>query len=330
MQSAPGSLAIDFSEEFALQLTLGRAHASVRHGSVEVSRHTPHAHHVQKDLEAEQLIHPQHPWVNSVEILADMFAKFCKQLVHGHRQIVHICGTAYAYHGIDDFLLNDKETCKILQEYALNNYKHAWDGQKKYLHHTFKLKENMAHQIVRSFLHLHREGLQEIIKAYAKVFTTPHQHIKHTKMFAKETLERILHATAQTEKTYNTWDAEIFKFLRENNHVIHTLHGALLSLHERIIFLEWCCDWKNERYLIDLPYGPMHILLQTQDNYVAGWRSYFLDSMGNQRMIYAKRLYDQDSQLMWQNLTRTMRTNSRCSLLLILETDSHRKSANSN
>ena len=93
--------------------------------------------------------------------------------------------------------------------------------------------------------------------------------------------------------------------MRENNHVIHSLHGALLSLHERIIFLEWCSDWKNERYLIDLPYGPMHILLKTQDSYVTGWRSYFLDSMGNRRMIYAKRLYDQDSQLMWQNLTPT-------------------------
>ena len=102
------------------------------------------------------------------------------------------------------------------------------------------------HQIVRSFLHLHDPPLQAIIWAYLRRY---YSLITDREAFA------VLVFALETElkqffKESEPWDMAFIDnfFKTKDNHrlrVLMVLNYGLITLENRVVFIEWIGDWKN-------------------------------------------------------------------------------------
>ena len=266
MQSAPGSLAIDFSEEFALEMTLGRAHAS-------------HVHHAPEDWRRSQykkdnpgvlhLFHGKNWYDDPLSMVSIRFAHLCKHLVHGGR--VPQPGPMLSFvqvKGLDDFLLADTKCRLMFKTWAKKYDKASLDAH-------FSEAHNMAHQLVRSFLHIHVDNMQAIREAFAMVLmpTDTTDTLRQRKNEAAETIQQQLENVSRDLQSYDIWDRFFLLSLHTNKHLQQTLVNALLKLNHRVIFLQWCSDWKNKRLMLDLQEGPLAQLLYTNKDAAWYWQT---------------------------------------------------------
>ena len=114
------------------------------------------------------------------------------------------------------------------------------------------------HQIVRSFLHLHDPPLQAIICAYLRRYygLITDREAFAALVFALET------ELKQFFKESEPWDmAFIDKFFKtKDSHrlrVLMVLNYGLITLENRVVFIEWIGDWKNFMKLHTSQHGPL-------------------------------------------------------------------------
>ena len=106
--------------------------------------------------------------------------------------------------------------------------------------------DHMRHQIVRTWLHLHKPHQKEIIKHYLAIY---HHTAIHTPTTSTDFLRRILGKELKScQDISNAWDLQLLEYMKEDkdNTIMEAVHNWFLSLGENICLIEWCADWKNE------------------------------------------------------------------------------------
>ena len=123
--------------------------------------------------------------------------------------------------------------------------------------------DHMRHQIVRTWLHLHKPHQKEIIKHYLAIY---HSNAIHTPTTSTDFLRRILgQELISCEDISNAWDLQLLEYMKDDkdNTIMEAVHDWFLSLEENICLIEWCADWKNELDIWADKHAPLGCFLTT-------------------------------------------------------------------
>ena len=220
---------------------------------------------------------------NELWNLCNRLAKLSKLIVHGHN-----------YHhepqGLNDGLLRDHSAVSAIKKFQIEwNYK-KWDNGFMHMG-RYSPDENIAHQIVRVFLHLPHEDIVKIIDLYVNILPSAQKSISKNDVMAQ--LHNIISDAAK-----NTFFTEqhrfVYGFMRDHTVLTTALHEGLMKLQHNVVFIEWCSEWKNMLLVAVNPCGPIHLLLASDEkHYVPRFISGQVDHRtGLPRHLYLKTLFD--------------------------------------
>ena len=151
-------------------------------------------------------------------------SEFCKKIVHGHNQEIHYRGEDEIMQGLDDYLIQDEEGFKMIQDFFITNPQYTWHLSEKY-----KRERNEVHQFVRTLRHMDNENLHSVVKAYARVLCK-----QGTPIQARDVLREAIVFTLS--ETHDPWDKEVFEWMHAHE-LYHPLHLALLKMGCNVVAL---------------------------------------------------------------------------------------------
>lgn len=116
--------------------------------------------------------------------------------------------------------------------------------------------------IVRAFRHLHKRAMRKVIGAYFDCYEG-----KMTKDEAFNVLKTMLEYEYENMlPKCDTWDVKFLKMFAsadKNGELIRSmLHAGLLKLKRDVVLLEWCSEWKNQRFEWCYTKGPYYRLIR--------------------------------------------------------------------
>ena len=246
MQSAPGSLAIDFSEGFAAKLRLlgapQRTHNEHEHIRAEAKRLKSDWPDAWDHYKHGPYAHAKFDYFNLLWYFAD---KYCKHRVH----------VEDLYHKTLQSLTKDENAA----------FKLVHDKEKQFCErHRLHFQDNSHHKILHALLrcvrHMHPENIRRVQKLFLHNYDV-------------DALKRGLQSCikAEIELGSSVLEAYDYRYLycmtHDDNHLVGVLCRYLAELpKEHVILLEWCGSWKNQLMFWYYEKGLGHHLLKYKKN----------------------------------------------------------------
>ena len=226
MQSAPGSLAIDFSEGFAAKLRLlgapKRTHNEHEHIRAEAKRlksDWPDAWNHYKD---GPFAHTKLDYFNLLWFFAD---KYCKHKVHVEE----------LYH----------ETLQNLTEDERQSFQDVHDKEQQFcmdnhLHFQDKSYHKILHALLRCVRHMHPENIRRVQELFVQ-----ESDLDTLKNGLQSCIEAEIKLGSSVLEAYDY--RYLYCMTHNDNHLVGVLCRYLAKLpKEDVILLEWCGSWKNQ------------------------------------------------------------------------------------
>ena len=174
-------------------------------------------------------------------------------------------------------------------------------------------KSMVAHQINRTFRHLHSQHLRPIIRVYFSLFMG-----KMTESQAKDQLLTCLKSenTQPFLHSSDTWDRPIIGEFATNGPLQDALHLELKSLRDDVVLIEWCAEWLNEYLFFCYDKGPGYYLL-TPDKHdrtpwytaASGHHLHVTDVLGDHRKLGTHAIIDMSRRLSLLDFANMIKLN---------------------
>lgn len=125
----------------------------------------------------------------------------------------------------------------------------------------------VASNVVRTFMHMHKVFLRKIIGIYLKPTVD-----NNTK---KMTMQKCINEEiAKCKDVEDKTDASFWQLWCQSENLQNALHRGLLELDQKIVMLEWCSDWMNEYMFWCYKRGPGFVLTETNpDDCTIEWNT---------------------------------------------------------
>lgn len=148
--------------------------------------------------------------------------------------------------------------------------------------------KDMAHQIQRTFLHLHNSTKEALVKIYTCRFNKTSK-LNKSQMTA-EVHDHIKYELDNYAHLLDTWDVKLLKIMLREPLVIHALQSWLFRLEEDVVLIQWTSDWHNQIMLWTNPHSPFYALIHPITIGTDKFMRVYLPSSQNSRPVYVNNL----------------------------------------